>query len=381
MSKGLEYDIVVPIGLMNRISKKDYFIPIQNDTEGHLLPVIDESSDLFQNFQKEIDAEKMRQLYVAITRAKHRLYLPIAFEEKGLKDISEGEYSPWELFLLNMEIQDSFPKWLDQHGDNFSYEFIDAPEKTTPFIFNSEVTELQPPQKISINSTNQKVQSFSSIAKKHDVLHLVDEPPHDFLNEMKTPFTIPSGREIGLLLHSILELISYRSVKQSNVCFDIEDLVRPYVQHTAFSEWVPTISEIIFTALKRPLKTRHGTVTLCEIPDESRYHEIEFLYPHSEGLLKGIIDLVFEWEGYYYLVDWKSNWLGKSIYDYQSESLERVMKVHEYDLQEEIYREALKRYLKAFDQRPFESCFGGSYYLFLRGMGMESNSGVYTPDS
>jgi exodeoxyribonuclease V beta subunit len=47
---------------------------------------------------KELDAEKMRQLYVALTRAKQRLYIPISQEQSG-KPFNLGEASPIELFL------------------------------------------------------------------------------------------------------------------------------------------------------------------------------------------------------------------------------------------------------------------------------------------
>nr|NGX36789.1 RecBCD enzyme subunit RecB [Candidatus Anoxychlamydiales bacterium] len=75
MSKGLEYDIVFALGLANR-SKIN---PLNEDIE-------------------EIDAEKMRQLYVALTRAKYRVYAPIALDLKE-KEIQDGTYSCMEYFL------------------------------------------------------------------------------------------------------------------------------------------------------------------------------------------------------------------------------------------------------------------------------------------
>ena len=85
--------------------------------------------------------------------------------------------------------------------------------------------------------------------------------------------------------------------------------------------------------------------------------------------LKGVIDLFFEHDGKYYLVDWKSNWLGHSLGHYQSDNLKEAMRSHHYHLQAEIYAQAISRYLKLFDSRPFEEIFGGTYYLFLRGIG------------
>ena len=95
---------------------------------------------------------------------------------------------------------------------------------------------------------------------------------------------------------------------------------------------------------------------------------MEFVYEKQKDLIKGFIDLVFYHEGLYYIVDWKTNWLP----EYSPEMIEESMLQHAYHLQAKIYKEALKRYVKLFDQRPFEQLFGGAYYLYLRGMQWKS---------
>jgi exodeoxyribonuclease V beta subunit len=80
------------------------------------------------------------------------------------------------------------------------------------------------------------------------------------------------------------------------------------------------------------------------------------LYPTDEGAITGVIDLVFEKEGKIYLLDWKSNWLP----DYSEKSLIQEMEAHDYFLQASLYREALTRH--------FNMPFGGTYYIFLRGL-------------
>jgi hypothetical protein len=87
------------------------------------------------------------------------------------------------------------------------------------------------------------------------------------------------------------------------------------------------------------------------------------------GFLKGYIDLVFEFEGRYYLLDWKSNWLGNRVEDYSPERLPQTMAEHYYGLQYHLYTVALHLYLKrrmaGYD---YDQHFGGVYYLFLRGL-------------
>ena len=81
------------------------------------------------------------------------------------------------------------------------------------------------------------------------------------------------------------------------------------------------------------------------------------------------MDVFFEYQGKFYLLDWKSNWLGPSQEYYHLNNLKEAMSTNNYDLQAAIYREAFERYLKIFDKRPFEEIFGGIFYLFVRGVG------------
>ena len=87
------------------------------------------------------------------------------------------------------------------------------------------------------------------------------------------------------------------------------------------------------------------------------------------GFMKGFIDLVFEFEDRFYLVDWKSNWLGASLEAYASAAIQTEMTRRFYTLQLSIYTVALDRFLRT--RKPgydYEKHFGGAYYLFLRGI-------------
>ena len=46
----------------------------------------------------------------------------------------------------------------------------------------------------------------------------------------------------------------------------------------------------------------------------------------------------------------------------------------DYFKQAQIYVHALRKYLEMMESRPFEECFGGVFYLFVRGL---NNDGVY----
>jgi len=78
-------------------------------------------------------------------------------------------------------------------------------------------------------------------------------------------------------------------------------------------------------------------------------------------------------------VDWKSNWLGPDESYYTQKAMSQAVIHHRYDMQALIYQEALKRYLKLLDPRPFKEIFGGCYYIFLRGLNSnsETSNGIF----
>jgi len=91
-----------------------------------------------------------------------------------------------------------------------------------------------------------------------------------------------------------------------------------------------------------------------------------------EGYLKGFIDLVFEHNGRWYVLDWKSNHLGDSPQDYASQAIQAEMDNQGYVLQAVLYSLALHRFLKQrlSDYAP-STHLGGALYVFLRGFRQE----------
>ncbi|MEK9776481.1 MAG: PD-(D/E)XK nuclease family protein, partial [Quisquiliibacterium sp.] len=87
------------------------------------------------------------------------------------------------------------------------------------------------------------------------------------------------------------------------------------------------------------------------------------------GFLKGFIDMVFEHDGRYFVLDWKSNHLGHRVEDYSHQSMWAEMSRHGYQLQALLYSVALHRHLSSrlVDYDP-QRHFGGWVYLFMRGV-------------
>ena len=99
----------------------------------------------------------------------------------------------------------------------------------------------------------------------------------------------------------------------------------------------------------------------------------------SRGFLTGSIDLLFCWQGRWWVADWKSNWLGQrdrlgqvsrcGPNDYSEAAMETLMASSHYPLQAHLYLVALHRYLlwRLPDYDPREH-LGGYAYVFLRGV-------------
>jgi exodeoxyribonuclease V beta subunit len=98
------------------------------------------------------------------------------------------------------------------------------------------------------------------------------------------------------------------------------------------------------------------------------------------GHLTGFIDLVCRAHGKFYLIDYKTNFLGEGVAQYSLENLAAAMRAHNYGLQYWLYTVVLHRYLRrSLAGYRYAEHFGGVLYLFVRGMDEERpGSGVFS---
>jgi len=99
----------------------------------------------------------------------------------------------------------------------------------------------------------------------------------------------------------------------------------------------------------------------------------------NRGFLTGSIDLTFEHQGVWWVLDWKSNWLGErdaagqprrcGPRHYSPAAMAELMAANHYPLQAHLYLVALHRYLRwrlpGYDPARH---LGGYVYVFLRGV-------------
>jgi len=318
-SKGLEFDVVFVLGAAASTPSED-----------------DE--------KEESQAEKLRQLYVALTRARLRLYLPIVSK----KHAKEGSESPLELFWrrskLGQEPQEIVEKLIAKNS-NVSLECHFAIQESA-----SEAPTLQqiiPPQQTDRKFFPRKVFSYSSLSQGEGGSFSLATPES---TEERTIHTIPRGSETGIVLHKIFE----KALRDHS---DIQTIVREELRLTALQEWASPIQQMVELALSLPITEDGGTLLTAA----QKKSEMEFFFTLENQYFKGFIDLVFIWKERLYFIDWKTNWLGPDESFYSEDHLRQAMFDGDYWFQASLYADALHRAWPKVS-------FGGAIYLFLRGI-------------
>ncbi len=209
----------------------------------------------------------------------------------------------------------------------------------------------------------------------------------------------------GSCLHYIFEQLDFTDAKGGA----LSGIVTTGLEKYGFGadDWKDPVCNAVGAVLDAPLGGEKSDIILRKVSMDRRLTELEFLLPVNEassfdgarladilsrnmkaslpedytervadlgfgplrGFFKGFIDLVFEHQGKWFLVDYKSNHLGDSVSDYSTTSLRRAMAQHHYYLQYHLYVAALHRYLRyRIHDYDYDKHFGGVFYLFIRGM-------------
>ena len=220
--------------------------------------------------------------------------------------------------------------------------------------------------------------------------------------EKSIRFDFPAGPNAGACLHRLLEETDFAKGVDSDRA--ARTLASYGLQGESIPELCDWLNEVLSTELVVPgLRLRDiarsdrlvefefnlhvaglNNSALIDLIREREPIDLELSARAWQGYLNGFIDLVFRFEGRFYLLDWKSNWLGSSAAAYGLDAMQMAIRDHSYALQYSIYQLALHRHLKLRlpDYDPARH-MGGVLYLFIRGVGAPvqaqagSQPGVY----
>ena len=426
-SKGLEYDLVwLPFLAVpsKDPSKKDINIYYSKERDETLWDM--ENRNLNALYE-ETFAEELRLLYVALTRAKYQIAfaLPAQFDKKWNAlhyVLSQGE--------IGKEIALSAPKDTETLLQTFKEKMQDNVEictkpnlKALPALStNTKNDELKAAEFTGNIEQDWRITSFTSIEQGHrrqhyftestGKKHAVFDDAKDYdsqnsieistalLNENESSILdLPRGKQVGTALHRHFENCYFSDLTNTE---EIDKLRQSLQLDETFTEqlqnWLQQISHT-------PLSNEIG-IALADLANKDCIKEMPFYlairehfdveafnralkahhhlpseplqFEQIQGMVRGSIDLVFRHNGKYYLIDYKSNFLGSTLADYNQDALKKEMLHSHYDWQYLIYTLALHRYLQSVvPHYDYARDFGGVFYLFLRGMNGEPQSGVF----
>jgi exodeoxyribonuclease V beta subunit len=412
-AKGLEADVVFLYGGLHR--RLDGSLSVFHDREGrrtvHLGSLAPGEK---QDHANEVADEDRRVLYVALTRARARLYVPRCQSSRAFT----GPYC-----FLGPIFDQLFPD--AKTGKLFHRVPVACPGEAAlalPALAPAALSAWQPPEvpagvapaefhQIAKDRAGFVVTSYTGVKRRHGGF-VVPEEPADMstANEPAEhpaaapvdPRELERGRLSGIFLHAVLEQVpldglggtgsSAKWAAQPEIAQLLTKLAH---RHERDPGQIAHAAHLVHTALFTPLRLGDCLVPGLGLARPS-LREVEFLYPIPEenhpllgqtglaqedrpawsierGLVKGFLDYLFEHEGRIYLCDWKGDWLPAWDGD-----CVRVHCENNYEIQARLYTLAVLRLAGLNDCDSFQRRFGGVLYCFLRGMRPgEEQAGIY----
>lgn len=399
-AKGLEYPVVFCPYLWYRQDRSKREAHQLRCREGDRA-VVDLGSPRFAERSKEVaaeeDAEELRLLYVALTRARLRCYVMWA-DVKGHGQLLEAFRSALGYLLfpegaVTEELQNSRFAGIAQNS-GVSHRLLPVEEEDRASYQaeeREERLEHRLPSSRPLHSDWQ-VTSFSALALLGEHEETVTAGPGSALSLS----ALPAGAAFGNLIHALFESIAFPVLADQSDYYELfSNLCRRYGIDADYHEVRRLLATVVTTPLKAlpdsdsalgfALAALPSGQCLKEMPyslrlgafDTDRINAIlgdePTVVPLSwrsiRGYLSGIVDLVCSFKGRYYILDYKTNFLGAALSDYAPEKLPAAMREHNYGLQYWLYSLVLQRHLQNIlpDYDPRHN-FGGVAYLFVRGI-------------
>ena len=352
----------------------------------------------------------------------HGPEIPLATACKKLKSIPEINFSDHDIFT------GISPKQLHIVNDRTEKMSIRTMSQPVPapaevFSFSSLISNRRDPERDLTG--DDEFEEVDTAAVKD-----VEIPVTDFRE-------LPSGRGFGSCIHEILDEMDISSVSDNNWTrgeneFLICRKMRKYSLlrgqrgsdefENGYRKYFEPVCDMLAATLRKELPVPGGhTFRLCDIQPQKILSEMSFTaaipepvdlqhfekslaasgltsqrekfadiisrsslqlendhHGRKQGWLYGIIDLIFEVDGRYYLLDWKTNIDREHNDVFSSGTVLKKMYRSAYLLQAAIYSLAVDRWLNStLTGYDYQKHFGGYYYLFMRGINQKNNNGVF----
>jgi len=346
-------------------------------------------------------AEDLRLAYVAVTRAELCCYVMWADVKKVAGKVASSHDSAlgYLLFPQGSETEDAEGDRLAARAEHpgVDYRLLpavgDFPASYRPGAKTGPgLAPLAPGQRPL--HTDYQMSSYSAMAALSEQEDHGSEPAVAIGDmeglEILHP-GLPAGAGFGNLIHDALETLPFASLASGS---EHDEQLARLCRRYGMAREMPKVGSLLATIVTTPLIAGESTFCLVELNagrcisempfyfhlgrmETGKINEIlageETVVPLSaramQGYLTGFVDLVCESAGRFYVLDYKTNFLGNSMNAYRPENLVQPMAAHNYGLQYWSYTLVLHRHLtNVLPDYRYGQHFGGVLYLFVRGM-------------
>jgi exodeoxyribonuclease V beta subunit len=421
-SKGLEYPLVfLPFACAARkIDRKNRRFFDYADEDGQRRIDFSLSDEALEAMERSRLEEDLRLLYVAVTRARHALWLGLVSTssktapEGTIRESAFGYLLAGGAKVPPAELESRL-RTLCAGCEHIAVNLCDAAPRLVALAQGDDASALLPAPVYDADfERHWTIASYTSLTRDLGAApapstsaeeKLLDEDDGADAGRPRDEawHRFPRGALPGQFLHGLLEWMAaegFAGVREPDFDARIgERCDRAGWEHRREEAalWLRTAAQTLLPPLG------------CALADlDSPWPEMEFWIPASavrvdaldrlcrahlldgmgrpplqsrslSGMLRGFQDLVFERDGRYWVLDYKSNALGNDDDAYGAAALAGAMAAHRYDVQGLIYLLALHRLLKArlgdgYD--PAEK-LGGAVFFFLRGIGNRETRGCH----
>ena len=430
-SKGLEYPLVLLpfVCAAREIDGKSKTPPMYHAADtGQLmidLSAGDEIKPARERANDERLSEEMRLLYVALTRARYATWLGMApvgdtrnkqgktqLDKSGLGYLLAGgaEINSAQIATWTAALAEGCSEIVSQPAPAVSTACYQTPSLPEPAAALLPRHKPAKPWWIASYSALAFTDSAAALSPAQEPAsaleaNLKEEAGETADAEGADIHGFPRGAGPGTFLHGLLEWAGREGF--ARVAKDpglLESTIARRCNLRDWERWINPLTTWLSSYLQAPLDFAGQQVSLAQL---TTYQvEMEFWFASQtvslqrldsliqqftaqarprpalqpgqlNGMFKGFIDLTFEYQGRYYVADYKSNWLGPEDACYDAASMVATILDNRYDLQFCLYLLALHRQLRLrLPDYDYDRHMGGAVYLFLRGH-QAGSQGVY----
>lgn len=382
-SKGLSYNIVLTESTQLLNQNNPTTIEYLNEEDNHYaVSLATDNPKTYAWYQNQTEKENRRLIYVTLTRAVYKSEIILSLEKKyhntAINKLLANLEAHVNIEIINSDVN-NIPQSFLNHKPSGSIK---------PRTFNDSAYKPNPWTITSYSNLNAHQDSFSP-----------SEINIDFDEYNKFVYkTLPRGAVFGNFIHALFERLDFQN--PNNLADILKKQSVFFGKHLFDSEQLPHYKALIYNVLNANLNTESHSFKLSDLSNSNKLIEAEFHYSfdnmiekkilekfdkpvqfnevYHKGFIHGFIDLCFKENNQYYILDWKSNYLGNHLEAYHQNALDDAMRINNYHLQYFIYSIALCKHLKlSINNFDYEKDYGGVFYCFIRGCRANLNDGIY----